>query len=580
MAKKPDFTWKRTRKKLGEMLIDAGHLTEEKLSKYVAAQQRSGLKLGQFLIREGVVSESMIVELISQQAGIKKYNPMEFPVSPEHAAKLTEATARKYHAIPLKQDMQLLYVAMPDPLDIRSLDAIEVECNMEVEPVICSEQEFSHLFSLVYETRVDAGPLAGSGFDLVDEMDFAEDEEESPDLGTTELSSLQHMAEEAPVVRLVNTLLSQAIRQGASDIHISPEKRYIQIRFRIDGSLHEMPAPPKQMFLSIVSRLKILANLDISISRIPQDGRFSVKIENKDINIRVSTIPTIYGENVVLRLLDTSSGVYTLDQLGMAADDQQKLKRNIAKPYGMILATGPTGSGKSTSLFAMMNRINTPDINIITLEDPVEYRMEGIRQAQLNRKAGMTFAGGLRSILRQDPDVIMVGEIRDGETAAVATQAALTGHMVFSTVHTNDAAGAITRFIDMGVEPFLVASVMLVSIAQRLVRKVCEYCAEDDHPSAKALSFMGLENEPDAVFKQGKGCPQCLNTGYRGRTGIYEILEIDDEIQGMILNRKSGRQITQVALEAGKLRTLKQDAARKAALGITTLDEAISGVMG
>ncbi|MDY6822221.1 MAG: ATPase, T2SS/T4P/T4SS family [Thermodesulfobacteriota bacterium] len=577
MTTQQHSTRKRTRRKLGEMLIDAGHLTEEKLSKYLAAQQRSGLKLGQFLIREGVVSEAMIVELISQQAGIKKYNAMEFPVSSENAAKLAEGIARKYQAIPLKQDIQLLYVAMTDPLDIRSLDAIEFECNMEVEPLICNEQEFSHLFSLIYGARADAGDM-GAGFDMVDEMNFAE--EEAAEAGTTELTSLQHMAEEAPVVRLVNTLLSQAIRQGASDIHISPEKRYIQIRFRIDGSLHEMPAPPRQMFLSIVSRLKILASLDISISRIPQDGRFSVKIENKDINVRVSTIPTIYGENAVLRLLDTSSGVYTLDQLGMAADDQEKLKRNIAKPYGMVLATGPTGSGKSTSLFAMMNRINNPDINIITLEDPVEYRMEGIRQAQLNRKAGMTFAGGLRSILRQDPDVIMVGEIRDGETAQVATQAALTGHMVFSTVHTNDAAGAITRFIDMGVEPFLVSSVMLVSIAQRLVRKICEYCAQDDHPTREALAFMGLDNVPDPVFKKGRGCPQCMNTGYRGRTGIYEIMDIDDEIQDMILKRRSARQIIQAAVTAGKLRTLKQDAARKAALGITTLDEAIAGVMG
>ncbi|MDY6831038.1 MAG: GspE/PulE family protein, partial [Thermodesulfobacteriota bacterium] len=321
-------------------------------------------------------------------------------------------------------------------------------------------------------------------------------------------------------------------------------------------------------------------NLDISVSRIPQDGRFTVKIENKEINIRVSTIPTIYGENVVLRLLDTSGGVYTLGQLGMTAEDQEKLKRNIQKPYGMILATGPTGSGKSTSLFAMINRINRPEIHIITLEDPVEYRIEKIRQAQLNRRAGMTFASGLRSILRQDPDVIMVGEIRDGETAQVATQAALTGHMVFSTVHTNDAAGAITRFVDMGVEPFLVSSVMLVSMAQRLVRKVCEDCAESYQPPRDALVFMGLENAKNATFKRGKGCAYCMNTGYRGRTGIYEILEIDDDVRELVVSRATSHQITRAAVTAGKLQTLKQDAARKAALGITTVEEAAKGVMG
>ncbi|ABW67212.1 GspE/PulE family protein [Desulfosudis oleivorans] len=577
MPEAGELSGKRTRKKLGEMLVDAGYLTEERLTGYVAAQKRSGLKLGQFLIREGVVSESMIVDLVSRQAGIQRFDPAEFPVTMELAKSLAETVSRKYGAVPLRRGNHLLLVAMTDPLDIRSLDAIEDECDLEVEPVICTEQEFSHLFTQVYGTRIDG--FAGEGYDLTETMDYGEDEEPA-DAGATEISSLQHMAEEAPVVRLVNALLAQAVRQGASDIHISPEKRYVQVRLRVDGVLHEVPAPPKTLFLSIVSRLKILANLDISVSRIPQDGRFTVKIENKEINIRVSTIPTIYGENVVLRLLDTSGGVYTLDQLGMASEDQEKLKRNIQKPYGMILATGPTGSGKSTSLFAMINRINKPDINIITLEDPVEYRIEKIRQAQLNRRAGMTFASGLRSILRQDPDVIMVGEIRDGETAQVATQAALTGHMVFSTVHTNDAAGAITRFIDMGVEPFLVSSVMLVSMAQRLVRKVCEDCAEPYQPPHEALVFMGLENAKKATFKRGKGCAYCMNTGYRGRTGIYEILEIDDDVREMIVSRATSHQITRAAVTAGKLQTLKQDAARKAALGITTVEEAAKGVMG
>ena len=319
--------------------------------------------------------------------------------------------------------------------------------------------------------------------------------------------------------------------------------------------------------------------MDIAISRIPQDGRFTVKIENREINIRVSSLPTIYGENLVLRLLDMSTGVYSLNRLGMALDDMQKIRSIIGKPYGMVLSTGPTGSGKSTSLYSILQEINRPDINIITLEDPVEYRVPKIRQIQLNRKAGMTFASGLRSILRQDPDVIMVGEIRDAETAGISTQAALTGHRVLSTVHTNDAAGAITRLLDMEIEPFLVASVLLVSFAQRLIRVNCPYCREPYMPPEEALAAWGLDTVEDANFQRGKGCPQCMNTGYRGRTGIFEILVNDDLIHGMILKGRSAQEITRAAKEAGKLKTLREDAAHKVVQGITTLEEAASTVM-
>jgi type IV pilus assembly protein PilB len=319
--------------------------------------------------------------------------------------------------------------------------------------------------------------------------------------------------------------------------------------------------------------------MDIANTRIPQDGRFTVTMDKKEINIRVSTLPTIYGENVVMRLLDMSAGGYTLDELGMAETDRDKIAGVIQKPYGMILCTGPTGSGKSTSLYAMLQTINTPDINIITLEDPVEYRVANIRQVQLNTKAGMTFASGLRSILRQDPDVVMVGEIRDHETANIAVQAALTGHRLLSTVHTNDAAGAITRFIDMGVEPFLVSSVMLASIAQRLVRKVCPYCREEYAPDPSLVKFWGLHNVKDAVFHRGTGCYQCNNTGFKGRSGIYEVLINDDQVQDMILHRASAQEITRTLQKNGNLRTLKEDAAFKVLHGVTTLEEATRAVM-
>jgi type IV pilus assembly protein PilB len=317
------------------------------------------------------------------------------------------------------------------------------------------------------------------------------------------------------------------------------------------------------------------------MSRIPQDGRFTLKMDNKEINVRVSAIPTIYGENLVLRLLDMSGGIYTLDRLGMVSSDMEKIDAIIRKPYGMILSTGPTGSGKSTSLYAILNSINKPDINIITLEDPVEYRINNIRQVQLNRKAGMTFASGLRSILRQDPDVIMVGEIRDAETAAIAVQAAQTGHRVLSTVHTNDAAGAIARFIDMGIEPFLVSSVILVSFAQRLLRTVCPYCKEEYHPPESALAALGItaDEAKNGSISRGKGCYQCINTGYKGRTGLFEVLLNDDMVQDMVLKRYSSQEITKAAIEAGKLRTLKEDAAGKVLKGITTLEEATSAVM-
>ena len=565
----------KARKKLGEILVEGGLLTQEQLEKALPYQKKSNLKLGQFLVREGIVSESQIVDLVSSQLKLEKYRPDRFTVDVELAQLLPAEIAHKSQAAPLKKSGLLLTVAMTDPLDINALDTIEVYTNCEVEAVICTEQHLNQLLTTIY------GTFAGIGGVLEDmeEMEIDKTAEKTTALDDVEVSSLQGMAEEAPVVRLVNSILSQGVREGASDIHISPEKNYVQVRFRLDGKLHEVPAPPKAMFLPIISRLKILANMDIAVSRIPQDGRFTVKMKNKDINIRAATIPSIHGENMVLRLLDTSNSIYSLERLGMNDKDRKKLERMISKPHGMVLSTGPTGSGKSTSLYSILKKINQPDINIITVEDPVEYRIEKIRQVQLNRKAGMTFASGLRSILRQDPDVIMVGEIRDYETATLAVQAALTGHMVFSTLHTNDASGAITRFIDMGVEPFLVSSTMTVSFAQRLVRKVCPNCMTTYDPSAEVLKAWRINNKSNTNFVQGKGCFNCMHTGYKGRTGVYEVLIIDDQIQDMILQRRSSHEIQQEALKSGDFTSLRENAAEKAIKGITTLEEAASVVV-
>lgn len=497
------------KKRLGEMLIESNLLSQEQLQSALVEQRKAGLKLGQSLVRRGVVSENQIVDMLCRQLKIERYHPDKYPVDMDLARLISVDVAQKHQLAPLKKKGRLLMIALTDPLDINTLDSIEVVTNSGVEPVVCTEREVNQLINSIYGMQSRIGDVLESM-----EIDSHPDEEKGIEQAPedVQIASLQDMAGEAPVVRLVNSIFAQAVREGASDVHISPQKDNIQVRFRIDGKLHEVPSPPKALFLPIIARMKILANMDITVLRMPQDGRFTLRVEKKEINVRVSAMPTIYGENIVLRLLDMSGGVYTLDRLGMVREDVEKIATMIQKPYGMILSTGPTGSGKSTSLYAILNELSRPDINIVTLEDPVEFRIENIRQVQLNRKAGMTFASGLRSILRQDPEVIMVGEIRDQETASIAVQAAQTGHRVLSTLHTNDAAGAVTRFIDMGIEPFLVSSVLLVSFAQRLVRTNCSYCAESYMPPEKALAAWGLDKAEDADFRRGRGCYQCLNT--------------------------------------------------------------------
>ncbi|MEI7637192.1 MAG: ATPase, T2SS/T4P/T4SS family [Syntrophus sp. (in: bacteria)] len=564
------------KKRLGEMLVESKLLTQEQLKNAIAEHKKAGLKLGQYISRQGIINENQIVDLLSKQLKIENYHPDAYPLDPSLARLIPIEIAQKYQVAPLRKKGRLLTIAMTDPLDINTMDSIEITTNSEVEPVVCTEREINQLINGLYGQQSGLG-----GVMEVMEIESQSDDEAAQTRleGEIQVASLQDMAGEAPVVRLVNSIFAQAIRERASDIHVSPQQNSMQVRFRMDGKLHEVPSPPKSLAQPITARIKILANMDITVSRIPQDGRFTLKMDTKEINVRVSSMPTIHGENIVLRLLDMSSGVYSLDRLGMIQTDRDKIDTMIRKAYGMILSTGPTGSGKSTSLYSILNELNSPDTNIITLEDPVEYRIDNIRQVQLNRKAGMTFAGGLRSILRQDPDIIMVGEIRDGETAAIAIQAAQTGHRLLSTIHTNDAAGAITRFIDMGIEPFLVASALLVSFAQRLVRTICPYCEEPYQPSQSALVAWGLSKAENPNYKKGKGCYQCMNTGYKGRTGLFEVLANDEMVQEMILKRKSSQEITRVAVAEGKLRTLKEDAASKVLQGITTLEEAASAVM-
>lgn len=568
----------RERVRLGELLVKAGIISDEQLKVALRDHKKSGLRLGQYLIKTSICREHDVVATISRQLHIERYTPQEYPLTLNMAERLPLETAQKCNAVPLQQRGHLLVVAMTDPLDIDAFDTLEFVTNSEVEPVICTEQEYNQLFSAVYGmfTNLD-GVIESLGA-----LHTNATTEEAPDRDVA-LEELANQADLAPIIRLVNSILAQAVREGASDVHISPEKDFVQVRFRIDGKLREAPAPPKSVAPAVISRLKILGNMDIAVTRVPQDGRFTMNLDNREINVRVSSIPTIHGENMVLRLLDMSGRDYTLDMLGMNASDHGVITRAIRKPYGMILSTGPTGSGKSTSLYAILKSINAPEINIITLEDPVEYRIGGIRQVQLNRKAGMTFASGLRSILRQDPDVVMVGEIRDAETAAIAVQAALTGHLVLSTLHTNDAAGAVTRLVDMGIEPFLVSSVLLASFAQRLVRRVCPHCAEPYDPPAAALQAFGIDpaegHDGRATFRKGRGCYSCSNTGFKGRTGIFEILPMVQEIQELVVKRASTQVIANTAVKMDLMHTLVQDAASKVRLGITTVEEAATAVM-
>jgi len=466
----------RGKKRLGEMLVDGGLLTATQLEEAVKGHKKTQLKMGQYLVREGYLNGSQIVDLVSVQLHVEKYRPDKFPIDMELSKITPVEVATKYQVAPLVRSRFLLTVAMVDPMDIGALDALEVYTNTEIEAVICTDQQLNHLVGSLY------GTYSGIG-GVIEEMEIEKDEE--PEIAEfsdeVEVGSLQDMVQEAPVVRLVNSILSQAVREGASDVHISPEKDYVQVRFRVDGRLHEVPAPPKSMILLIISRLKILSNMDIALSKIPQDGRFTIKMDNREINIRTSTMPTIYGENMVIRLLDTSSGIYSLQQLGMAAKDRQKIEEVIVKPYGMVLSTGPTGSGKSTTLAAMIQHINdNMRRHIITVEDPIEFLHIDRKSVINQREVGVdtpSYTTALKHILRQDPDVILLGEIRDRESMEIALQAADTGHLVFSTLHTADTTQTIGRIISFFPPHqhqeirLLIASNLRAIISMRLIRR-------------------------------------------------------------------------------------------------------------
>jgi type IV pilus assembly protein PilB len=463
-----------------------------------------------------------------------------------------KSLAERYQLIPLFKIGNTLTVAMADPHNISALDEVGLKTGCEVEPLVSTGIQIKTAIHRYYGIR-------DSIKEIVEEL--AE--------GGPEPS----VAKDAPAIRLLNLIMIQAIQDGASDIHLEPDQNSLRTRYRIDGVLHEVNSLPKHLQSALISRVKIMGDLDIAESRAPQDGRSQIKVEGKEIELRISTFPTIYGENIVIRILDKSNALMGLEDLGFSKDIMRRYEILIKRPQGIILVTGPTGSGKTSTLYASLNSINSLKKNIITIEDPVEYRLDIIRQTQINPKAGLTFAAATRAILRQDPDVIMVGEIRDPETAEAAIRAALTGHLVFTTLHTNDSAGALTRLMDIGIEPYLISSSVVGSLAQRLVRTICPKCKEHYQPEEKVVKDLGLSMAEDLVFYRGKGCKNCWHTGYKGRTALFELLVLNDTIQDLIMQRAPSRMITKMAMETQSIQTLRKDGADKVLRGITTVDE-------
>ena len=517
---------------------------------------------GRILVRSGLISERTFLEKLSEFFDVPHIDVLE---DVEKIESLSSELLKELKAVPVKVEDGRLLLAMADPRDLSAVEIVEKITGYEVVPLLAFEDRVLEAITRVYEgkkSQVDDIVSSINGIEVVEDN----------------VEYLKDIASEAPIIRLVNIIINRAVEKGASDIHIEPFEKEVKVRYRIDGVLHEVETLPKNALPGIVSRIKIMAKLDIAEKRLPQDGRIKLKIEGKDIDIRVATLPTLFGEEVVMRLLDRSSILLSLEDLGFSKDVFNKFVRLITSSYGMILVTGPTGSGKTTTLYASLNRINTPDKKIITIEDPVEYQLEGINQIQVNPAIGLTFASGLRSIVRQDPDIVMVGEIRDIETAEIAIQAALTGHLVFSTLHTNDAASAITRLIDMGVEDYLVASSVIGILAQRLVRKLCPHCKKKIAVSdymRRVFEEHGMAERLDkGEIYAAEGCAECDYTGYRGRMGIFELLVVDDDIRALISKGVDSETIKKKAISKG-MRTLIEDGLDKVASGVTTLEEVL-----
>jgi general secretion pathway protein E/type IV pilus assembly protein PilB len=559
-----------------EILFDVGLVTQEQVARARAEAQSNGHSVVEQLVELGMVSELEVTKALANQYAMEFVNVMDHKI-PEEVIKLVPRDiARRYRLVPLRKTDGTLTVAISDPMDMDAVDSLRYLLKnvvQHVEPVVALRADIETALTKYYGTAEDTLEH------LMQEATEANIELTGTDAGATaKLADEPEVSDaDAPIIKLVSMIILDAFRSRASDIHIEPLERKLRIRYRIDGVMREMESPPKRLQPAIISRLKIMANMSIAEKRVPQDGRIRIPIMGRTLDLRVSSIPTIHGESIVMRILDKQSVMLGLGQLGFLTDDQQTFERLIALPDGIILVTGPTGSGKTTTLYACLNAINRPDRKIITVEDPVEYELAGINQVNVHSDIGLTFASALRSILRQAPNIIMIGEIRDLETASIAVNASLTGHLVFSTLHTNDAPSAITRLLDIGVKPFLIASSMRAAMAQRLVRRVCKNCIQPYEPTESEIRALGLTPQmmSGATMMRGRGCSECGNTGYRGRLGIFEIFVLNDEIRRMIYDKATASEIRRRARELG-MRTLREDGVRKVLAGMTTPEEVIS----
>ena len=593
--------------KLGEILVRENLLSAQQLREALDYQRAHGGRLGFNLVKMGLVSDDMITAVLSRQYGVPSVNLELFDIEPSVIRLIPQEVAQKYSVLPLSRVGASLTLAMVDPTNVFAMDDIKFMTGLNIEPVVVSEASVQEAIAKYYgssreielstivepEVEVSGMGRNGNGHsgnirheDLVslDSLDFdteaAEGLEIIEDNEEIDLSTLSRMSEDAPVVRLVNVLMVDALRRGASDIHIEPYEKELRIRFRIDGVLYDVMHPPLKMRDAMISRLKIMSKLDISEKRLPQDGRIKIKVKvdarSRELDFRVSTLPTLFGEKVVLRLLDKDNLMLDMTKLGFEPESLVKFQRNISRPYGMVLVTGPTGSGKTNTLYSALQSLNTSETNIMTAEDPVEFNLAGINQVQMKEQIGLNFAAALRSFLRQDPNIILVGEVRDFETAEIAIKAALTGHLVLSTLHTNDAPSTISRLMNMGIEPFLVATSVNLIQAQRLIRRICKDCKVEHQVPVEAMLEIGFSAEEAKQLKtyKGSGCQTCNNTGYKGRVGLYEVMEVTDDMRELILIGASALELRKKAIDDGMI-TLRESGLYKIRNGVTTIEEVV-----
>ena len=567
-------------RRLGDLLVREGLINQEQLQRALAEQKGTNEKLGSILIRHSVITEDQLVAFLSKQYGIPSITLSQLDIDADVLKLVPAQIAKKYEVLPIKRTGNSLTLAMADPTNVFAVDDVGFMTNLQVIPVVAAQGAIRKALDRLYEAQ-------GSGMaEVISEMEgtagdveVVEGDEES--WAKADIFELKESADEAPVVRLVNMILVDAIRRGASDIHLEPYEKVFRVRFRVDGVLHEIMTPPKRLETALTSRVKIMSTMDIAERRLPQDGRIKLRYNQREIDFRVSTLPTIFGEKTVLRILDKESLQLDLTMLGFDPWSLEQFNKAIHQPYGMILITGPTGSGKTTTLYSAIHTINSPDVNIMTAEDPVEYNLKGVNQVQVNEGIGRTFGAALRSFLRQDPDVILVGETRDLETAQIGIRAALTGHLVLSTLHTNDCPGTVARLLDMGIPPFLVSSALTLILAQRLGRKICKDCKQPYEADEESLVPYG--HVPQGLgkvqFYKGKGCHTCSFTGMKGRVAVYEVMPIGDELRELILRNAPTAEILQLALAQG-MKTLRQNALQKVIDGVTTLEEVLRVTLG